>query len=588
MWGDAQHAGASSSRGCGSFRLDLDATALSAGAVQGTAPFPQVRASWDCDECTAASQQTPHGRARCGHRNASATAVSVAARYRESGSNALPKRSSVTGWRWQWFRATTLRPADEIVVPSIIGMMDTALQQRIDRYADNAFKAQYQTIVEKSNQEMKALTPMGQGNSAYSQHADDRYIRLYAQRISNTVLAKAEALMDAYEIYGAPLDDRILTIVTGFKDESVAGMASGVKGQLSLEVMRINRPQQQASMIGEQFHRRITRHTSHVLGQVFCQIEQRKIDPKFKKREPTPAVIREDGTPEDHIDDDHRFALMAIEEALKSVPEDERPHPKVGAVVVKEGKVLGKAHRGEKLKSHAEYIALEDKLADDLVAGATVYTTLEPCTTRKHPKIPCARRLVDRKVARVVIGMLDPNPEIRGLGEQLLSEAGIETQLFPRELKAQVEEMNREFIRVQKQRRAATNTTQIADQAAMSAARSLTEATWDLQQAAWSFHALRSEFGVIRAAGDFANEEKQILRKIDSALRVFTRDYDLPAELAAVARLELSNINIALVNLKAFSMTGQPTQMDIVATQIQDACHRVRTAAKPFAYRPSV
>lgn len=148
-------------------------------------------------------------------------------------------------------------------------------------------------------------------------------------------------------------------------------------------------------------------------------------------------------------DADRFFATMAIEEALKSVPEDTRPHPKVGAIVVKNGEVLCKAYRGENLKSHAEYIALEDKLADDLVAGATVYTTLEPCTTRIHPKIPCAQRLIDRKVARVVIGMLDPNPDIRGMGDKRLSDAGIEVQLFPRDLRAQVEEMNREFIRAQ-------------------------------------------------------------------------------------------------------------------------------------------
>jgi pyrimidine deaminase RibD-like protein len=153
--------------------------------------------------------------------------------------------------------------------------------------------------------------------------------------------------------------------------------------------------------------------------------------------------------------DDRKFALLAIEEARKSIPEDERIHPKVGAVIVKGGKIVGEAHRGENPKSHAEYIALEGKLSDDLVAGATVYTTLEPCTTRTDPKIPCAQRLVERKVARVVIGMLDPNPEIRGLGEQLLSEAGIETQLFPKDLRAQVEEMNREFIRVHKQKQTA-------------------------------------------------------------------------------------------------------------------------------------
>jgi pyrimidine deaminase RibD-like protein len=150
---------------------------------------------------------------------------------------------------------------------------------------------------------------------------------------------------------------------------------------------------------------------------------------------------------------EHRqFMLLAIEEAKKSIAEDGRPHPRVGAVVVNGGKILATAHRGENLKSHAEYVALEEKLSSETVAGATVYTTLEPCIKRNAPKICCAQRLVDRRVARVFIGMLDPNPDIRGLGEQLLSEAGIETQLFPRDLRAQVEEMNREFIRDQKQR----------------------------------------------------------------------------------------------------------------------------------------
>ena len=169
-----------------------------------------------------------------------------------------------------------------------------------------------------------------------------------------------------------------------------------------------------------------------------------------KPRSPAPSEQQQDRG----ADADRKFARLAIDEARKSVPEDERPHPKVGAVVVKDGVVLCTAHRGEILKSHAEYIALDEKLSDDVVAGTTVYTTLEPCTTRKHPKIPCAQRLIDRKVARVMIGMLDPNPDIRGRGVQLLNDAGIETQLFPRELTAQVEEMNREFIRSQKDRQA--------------------------------------------------------------------------------------------------------------------------------------
>ncbi len=146
--------------------------------------------------------------------------------------------------------------------------------------------------------------------------------------------------------------------------------------------------------------------------------------------------------------DDRRFARMAIEEARKSVPEDDtRPHPLVGAVVVKDGKVLATAHRGEAEGNHAEFTALEKKLAETAVAGATVYTTLEPCTTRNHPKIPCADRLIERKVRRVVIGMLDPDPRITGRGQRRLRQASIITDLFPHDLMTEVEELNREFTR---------------------------------------------------------------------------------------------------------------------------------------------
>ena len=145
---------------------------------------------------------------------------------------------------------------------------------------------------------------------------------------------------------------------------------------------------------------------------------------------------------------DREFAKMAIDEARKSVSErDGRSHPLVGAVVVKDGKILATAHRGEVEGNHAEYTVLEKKLGDAALVGATVYTTLEPCTTRHHPKIPCAERLIERKVARVVIGMLDPNPDITGRGLRKLRTASIVTELFSHDLMAEVEELNREFSR---------------------------------------------------------------------------------------------------------------------------------------------
>lgn len=147
-------------------------------------------------------------------------------------------------------------------------------------------------------------------------------------------------------------------------------------------------------------------------------------------------------------EDDRKFARMAIDEARKSVPEDDkRAHPLVGAVVVRDGVVLASAHRGEIAGNHAEFVALEKKLRDSAVAGATVHTTLEPCTTRNHPKIPCAQRLAERRVARVVIGMLDPNPRISGRGQRALRRAGIATDFFPADLMSLVEDLNRDFSR---------------------------------------------------------------------------------------------------------------------------------------------
>ena len=192
------------------------------------------------------------------------------------------------------------------------------------------------------------------------------------------------------------------------------------------------------SVMGEYVH--VVRTKNGELKAVGCDIEL------VPAAETNVELTRPTASPEAQ-DDHNRFMRMAIEEARKSVPEDGRVHPKVGVVVVKDGRVLATAHRGEVPQCHAEYIALEKKLDEAPLIGATVYTTLEPCTSRNHPKVPCAVRLTERKVGRVVIGMLDPDDRISGRGQRALRRAGIATELFPHELMAEIEELNREFVR---------------------------------------------------------------------------------------------------------------------------------------------
>lgn len=146
--------------------------------------------------------------------------------------------------------------------------------------------------------------------------------------------------------------------------------------------------------------------------------------------------------------DDLYCMKRALEEARNCTPEDDRVHPRVGAAVSIGGRLINTAYRGcnSNPGAHAEYLLLEHICKNEMLAGATIYTTLEPCTTRNHPKMPCVERIIQRKIARVVIGTLDPNQAITGKGILRLRQANIKVELFTSELMSEIEDLNRSFI----------------------------------------------------------------------------------------------------------------------------------------------
>ncbi|KJS30554.1 MAG: hypothetical protein VR64_15125 [Desulfatitalea sp. BRH_c12] len=117
------------------------------------------------------------------------------------------------------------------------------------------------------------------------------------------------------------------------------------------------------------------------------------------------------------------------------------PNPLVGAVVVKDGEVIGRGYHQNVGGPHAEVHAIDD--AADGAAGATLYVTLEPCNHQGRTP-PCTEKILAAGIRRVVSAMADPNPTVKGGGNAYLQSRGIEVLCGVREREAR--QLNESFI----------------------------------------------------------------------------------------------------------------------------------------------
>ena len=120
---------------------------------------------------------------------------------------------------------------------------------------------------------------------------------------------------------------------------------------------------------------------------------------------------------------DEQFMRLAIREAWKGLGTTSR-NPMVGAVIVSEEKVLARGYHAAAGGPHAEITALNHLPSPDQARGATLYVTLEPCSTHGQTP-PCTEGIIQAGFARVVYGATDPNPKHQGTAKKILEQAGI-------------------------------------------------------------------------------------------------------------------------------------------------------------------
>jgi diaminohydroxyphosphoribosylaminopyrimidine deaminase/5-amino-6-(5-phosphoribosylamino)uracil reductase len=141
--------------------------------------------------------------------------------------------------------------------------------------------------------------------------------------------------------------------------------------------------------------------------------------------------------------EDERYMRMALEMAQRGRGRVE-PNPMVGAIVVKDGSILGEGWHERFGGPHAEAVALEKAGAG--AKGATLYVTLEPCAHKEKKTPPCVKAIIGSGIRKVVFPIIDPNPLTSGKGREALTKAGVE--VVEGVLKEEARRLNAPFFKL--------------------------------------------------------------------------------------------------------------------------------------------
>jgi diaminohydroxyphosphoribosylaminopyrimidine deaminase / 5-amino-6-(5-phosphoribosylamino)uracil reductase len=206
-----------------------------------------------------------------------------------------------------------------------------------------------------------------------------------------------------------------------------------------------------------------------------------------------------------------RLALDLAERARLTA----RPNPMVGAIVVKDGQIVGSGFHERPGQGHGEVEALAD-VPDDVAKGSTVYVNLEPCSfTGRTP--PCCELLIDKQVARVVCAIEDPDKRVSGKGFTAMRSAGVEVVVGV--LAEEAERLNAAYLK-QRRTQCPYVTLKLAQSLDGSIATTSGDSKWITSpQARRIGHALRAEAQAIAVGVGtvLADDPKLSVRHVEGA-----------------------------------------------------------------------